>query len=114
MAIQLREMSTLLGRHRTTVPSRVRMLLELKEGDRIRYIADEGGRVYIEAAHAKETVLADEADPALGAFLDLLEADIRSHPESLRPYDSGLHERIGALVDGIDVDLDKPLSPHDE
>ena len=48
------------------------------------------------------------ADPALGAFLDLAAADIEAHPERLRAFDGGLHDRLKALAGDIDIDLDEP------
>ena len=83
-------------------------MLNLRKGDRINYQVEDDGRVYIEAAREQE------ADPALGAFLDVLEADIKAHPERLRLLDSAFVERIQALVGNEHVDLDAPLSDDDE
>lgn len=102
-------MSKLTDRYQTTIPSGVRKHLKLGKGDQIRYRTDPSGRVYIEPAH-------DEAigDAALGAFLDLLEADFRAHPERLTGFDEALRDRLESLVGDIDVDLDEPLSADDE
>ncbi|MFQ6552729.1 type II toxin-antitoxin system PrlF family antitoxin [Aestuariibius insulae] len=108
MATLAEDVSKLTDRYQTTVPSGVRKQLKLGKGDRIRYRTEPGGRVYIEA------VRADESDPAVGAFLDFLEADITAHPERVRAFDGALHDRLQALVGDIDVDLDAPLSPDDE
>ena len=111
----LQETSKITGQHQTTVPNSVCALLDLKEGDQIRYIVA-GGRVYIEPANAETLVPAevpDEADPALGAFLSLIEADIKSHPERLQPLDKSLYDRINMLVGDMDVDIDAPLPPED-
>lgn len=56
------------------------------------------------------TVRSDEDDPALGAFLDFVEADIKAHPDRIRAFDGALHDRLAALVGDVDVDLDAPLS----
>ena len=53
-------------------------------------------------------------DPALGAFLDFVEADIKAHPERLRVFDGALYDRLKALVGDVGIDLDEPLSPDDE
>lgn len=100
--------SKLTDRYQTTVPSGVRKQLKLSKGDRIRYCTEPSGRVYIEA------VRAEEGDPALGAFLDLIEADIKAHPERLKAFGGTLHDRLKSLVGDVDVDLDEPLSPEDE
>ncbi len=104
----VQELSKLTDRYQTTVPSGVRKQLKLGKGDQIRYCIEADGRVYI------EPVRAESDDPALGAFLDLVEADIKAHPERLQAFGGELHDRLKALVGGIDVDLDEPLSPDDE
>ena len=108
MATLDRETSTLTDRYQTTVPGAVRRQLDLRKGDRIRYCIEADGRVYI------EPVREEGDDPALGPFLDLLEADIRAHPERIVPLDGDLRNRAATLVESMDVDLDAPLSPDDE
>ncbi|MEH6726855.1 MAG: type II toxin-antitoxin system PrlF family antitoxin [Hyphomicrobiales bacterium] len=102
------EVSKLTDRYQTTVPSGVRKLLKLRKGDQLCYRLDADGRIYLEAADRLDD------DPALGAFLNLLETDIAAHPERLTAFDGGLRERMQALVGGTDVDLDAALSPEDE
>ncbi|MDJ0662199.1 MAG: type II toxin-antitoxin system PrlF family antitoxin [Crocosphaera sp.] len=102
------DISKLTDRYQTTIPSGVRKQLNLGKGDQIRYSTEPSGRVYIEA------VRAEDGDPALGAFLDLLEADIKANPNRLRAFDAGLYDRLKALVGEIDVDIDQQLSPDDE
>ncbi len=108
MTALAQEVSKLTDRYQTTVPSGVRKQLKLGKGDQIRYCTEPNGRVYI------EPVRAEEGDPALGPFLDFVEADIKAHPERLRAFDGALHDRLKALVGDVDVDLDEPLSPDDE
>lgn len=100
--------SKLTDRYQTTVPSGVRKQLKLGKGDQIRYRTESSGRVYIESVHT------GEGDPAVGAFLDFIEADIKAHPERLGRFEGALHDRLKALVGDMEVDLDEPLSPHDE
>ncbi len=107
MATFAQEVSKLTDRYQTTVPSGVRKHLQLGKGDQIRYCTEPSGRVYIEAVH-------EVADPALGSFLDLLEADIQAHPERLRAFEGVLYDRLKALVGDVDVDLDATLSADDE
>lgn len=108
MAVIAQERSKLTDRYQTTVPRGVRNQLNLGKGDEIIYNVEPSGRVYI------EPVRGTEGDPALGAFLDLVEADIMAYPEKIRAFDGALHDRLKALVGNMDVDLDEPLSPDDE
>lgn len=108
MNVPAPDVSTLTARYQTTVPRGVRKQLNLGKGDQIRYCTEPSGRVYI------EPVRAEENDPALGAFLDFMEADIKAHPERLRAFDGALLARLSALVGDVDVDLDEPLLPDDE
>ncbi|MYA89440.1 MAG: type II toxin-antitoxin system PrlF family antitoxin [Boseongicola sp. SB0662_bin_57] len=108
MAALIQDVSKLTNRYQTTVPSGVRKQLKLGKGDRIRYCIEPSGRVYI------EPVRDEDVDPALRAFLDFVEADIKAHPEHLRAFDGALHDRLKALVGDIDVDLGEPLSHDDE
>jgi antitoxin PrlF len=107
MTVTPDEISKLTDRYQTTVPSGVRKQLRLGKGDQIRYRTDPAGRVYIEA-------VSDEADPALGAFLDLLERDLTSHPDRLQALNTEMFARLDALVGDVEVDLDAPLPPEDE
>lgn len=52
--------------------------------------------------------------PVLGQFLSFLATDITRHPERLQAVDTGLVQRLQALVGGVDVDLDAALSEDDE
>jgi len=102
------ELSKLTDRYQTTVPSGVRKQLGLGKGDQLRYCTEPDGRVYIEPVHASE------GDPALGVFLDFLEADIKAHPDRIKAFDGALHDRLKTLVADVEVDLDAALSPDDE
>jgi antitoxin PrlF len=108
MTALAQDVSKLTDRYQTTVPAGVRKQLKLGKGDRIRYCTEASGRVYI------EPVRAEEDDPALGTFLDFVEADIKAHPNRIRAFDGALHGRLAALVGDVDVDLDAPLSLEDE
>ncbi|MCU0920171.1 MAG: type II toxin-antitoxin system PrlF family antitoxin, partial [Burkholderiaceae bacterium] len=43
-----------------------------------------------------------------------LARDLVEHPERLQAVDAGLAQRIQALVGGVAVDMDAPLSADDE
>jgi len=104
----VQDVSKLTDRYRTTVSHGVRKLLNLGKGDRIRYCAEPGGRVYI------EPVRSGENDPALDAFLAFVEADIKACADRLRAFDGALHDRLDTLIGDVDVDLEAPLPPNDE
>jgi antitoxin PrlF len=52
--------------------------------------------------------------PPAELMLELLAEDIASHPERMRVVDSELRARAQLLVEGIDIDLDSPLSESSE
>ena len=108
MTALAQDVSKLTDRYQTTVPSVVRKRLKLGKGDQIRYCIEANGRVYI------EPVRNEDGDLAIAAFLDFVEADIKTHPERIRVFSGAMHERLKALVGVIDIDLDQPLSPDDE
>ena len=108
MTALAKDVSKLTDWYQTTVPASVRKQLKLGKGDQIRYCTEPSGRVYIEPLRS------DEEDPAFGAFLDYVEADIKVHPDRIRAFDGALHDRLAALAADVDIDLDAPLSLEDE
>jgi antitoxin PrlF len=109
MTATLEVESTLTDRYQTTVPETVRRVLKLGKRDKIQYTIRPNGEVVLSRAGASES-----QDPALESFLRFLERDLADHPERIRAIDTGLVERLRALVAGVDVDLDAPLSADDE
>ena len=101
--------STLTDRYQTTVPETVRRALRLKKRDKIHYRIRPSGEVVLTRA-----CQAEPHDPVLGRFLDFLASDMATHPERLRAVERPLVERIQALVAGLEVNLDSPLSEDDE
>ena len=87
--------STLTDRYQTTVPENVRKALRLNKRDKIHYTIEPNGKVTMSRAE-----LEDE-DPVVGKFLNFLAEDMSKN-------------RIKSLTDGIEVDLDAPLSEEDE
>ena len=101
--------STLTDRYQTTVPETVRRALKLGKRDKIHYsILSDSAVLMTRAARAKDE------DPVLIPFLDFLARDIARHPERLQAIDTGLVQRLQALVGGVEVNLDAPLSADDE
>lgn len=101
--------STLTDRYQTTVPETVRRALRLGKRDKIHYTIRPDGEVVLTRATAGES-----NDPGLAPFLGFLARDLAEHPERLQAVGAGLAQRIQALVGGVEVDLDAPLSADDE
>jgi antitoxin PrlF len=109
MPATLQVESTLTDRYQTTVPETVRRALRLGKRDKIQYTIRPDGEVVLSRAAAGEG-----DDPALAPFLGFLARDLAEHPERIQAVDAGLAQRIQALVGGVEVDLDAPLSVQDE
>ena len=109
MPITLEAESTLTDRYQTTVPESVRRTLKLGKRDKLHYTIRANGEVVLTRATG-----AEGDDPALGAFLGFLAADIRRHPARLQGIDADLVARFQSLTEGVEVDLDAPLSADDE
>lgn len=109
MPARLDAESTLTDRYQTTVPETVRRALKLGKRDRIHYSIRTDGEVVITRA-----AQADDEDPVLSQFLRFLADDMASHPERIQVLDSHLLQRIQSLTEGVDMDLDRPLSADDE
>ena len=95
--------STVTAKSQTTLPSGVRKALGVRPGDRLAYVI-EGEQAVIRRAGDEE-----EADPALGSFLDFLEREIDRHPERLQPITIELRDRMRRLSEGVRVDLDEAI-----
>ena len=109
MPATLQVESTLTDRYQTTVPETVRRALRLGKRDKIHYTIRPDGEVVLSRAAS-----GGEDDPALSSFLDFLARDMAEHPQRLQAVDADFARRIQALVGGIEVDLDAPLSADDE
>lgn len=109
MPATLEAESTLTDRYQTTVPKIVRRALRLGKRDKIHYTIRQNGEVVLTRATP-----GDSDDPVLMPFLGLLARDMAEHPERLQVVDAGLAQRIQALVSGVKVDLEAPLSADDK
>lgn len=109
MPTTLQVESTLTDRYQTTVPVTVRRALRLSKRDKIHYTVRPNGEVVLTRAATGEN-----DDPALAPFLGFLARDMAEHPERLKAVYAGLVQRIQALVGGVEVDLDAPLSANGE
>ena len=108
MSATLEVQSTLTDRYQTTVPETVRRALRLGKRDKIHYSIRADGEVVLTRAEAAEA-----EDPVLSAFLDFLARDIAGHPQHLAMVDAGLVQRLQALVEEVETDMDAALPADD-
>lgn len=98
--------STLTDRYQTTIPSFVRDELGLSKRDKLAFFKSEDGHLMLKRAEPES----EEFSSATLAWLDFLRQQQDRDPQSLTPITQDLWIRISALTEGIEVDLDKPLS----
>ena len=96
----IEERSTLTSKGQTTVPKAVRQALGIRSGDRIAFRVDEDGRVSLARDEAPDEM------SAVDAFLAFLSADIKRRPEGVAAMSDAAIERMRALTEGVEVDLD--------
>jgi antitoxin PrlF len=111
MPATLQVESTLTDRYQTTVPETVRRALRLGKRDKIHYSIRPDGEVVLTRAAAGDS---DGDDATLAPFLGFLARDMAENPQRLKAMDADFAQRIRALVGGVEVDLDAPLSADDE
>ena len=109
MSATLEVDSTLTERYQTTVPQTVRRALKLGKGDKIHYTIRSNGEVVL-TRHTTSSA----SDPALSAFLTFLAVDITKHPERLKAMDASFVQKLQTLTEGVELDLDCPLTDDDE
>jgi antitoxin PrlF len=93
--------SKVTSRSQTTLPTGVRKALGLRAGDQIAYT--------IEGDQAVIRRLAEEEDPALTGFLDLIERDITANKGRILFATQAFADYLGELTEGIEVDYDAPI-----
>ena len=101
MAIIIEEASTITAKGQTTVPKAVRQALGVDYGGKIVYRVEDG-RVTVHNPKA------EHHDPAVGAFLELIEKDI-SAGRSIRDLPTGLASAMRRAAKEVRVDLDEEL-----
>lgn len=94
--------SKVTARSQTTLPSGVRKALGLRAGDRIGYVI-ENDQVVI------RKLTAEDEDPALDGFLDLLGHDIEHNKDRVLFATSSFASYLEELTAGIQVDYDAPI-----
>src|ERR1035437_10181715 len=96
-ALLLEEFSTITAKGQTTVPKSVRQALGVDAGDQIAFRLDAGGVTV-------HRVDEEQADPAVGAFLQFLANDLQGNPQRIRELSPEMVREIAELVDGVDLD----------
>ncbi|HEY0038759.1 MAG TPA: type II toxin-antitoxin system PrlF family antitoxin [Longimicrobium sp.] len=94
--------SKVTARSQTTLPSGVRKALGLRAGDQIAYEIEKDQVVI-------RKVIAEDEDPALDGFLDLLEDDVARHKHRVIFATEGFANYLQELTAGIEVDYDAPI-----
>jgi antitoxin PrlF len=94
----IEEISTITAKGQTTVPKAVRQVLGIDYGGRIAYRI-ENGRVTV---HNPET---EDRDPALAAFLALIEKDIAAG-RNIKNLPAGVLSALRRAMAEVPVDLD--------
>ncbi len=97
----IEETSTITAKGQTTVPKAVRQALGVDYGGKIAYRI-EGGRVTVHNPQA------EHRDPALAAFLGLIEKDIAGG-RILRDLPAGTFAVMRRALKNLQVDLDEKL-----
>jgi antitoxin PrlF len=101
MATVIEETSKLTAKGQTTVPKAVRRALGLEVGDALAYRIEKN-RVTVRKAGAAH------ADPAVGAFLKLLEKDLAAG-RNLRPLPADLIAAMREALEDAKVDLHEAI-----
>ena len=112
MAMVLEAEASLTAQNQITIPAAVRKALKLQGGQsRVKFqILPEEGRVLVLRV---EPPVEEHEDPALKPFLTLLAKDFMQRPERIVPFPAPLLDKARSLGEGIEVDLDGPLTGKD-
>lgn len=97
--------STLSDRYQTTVPKLILQALALRQWEKIHYQFQATGEVAI----SRSDVVLEEG-PMLVIFLAFVARDMATRPKRIQMIDGALMKRARALVAGMQVGLDAPLS----
>ena len=101
----------LTAQNQITIPAPIRKALKLTGGkSRIKFQISKDGKVLVARV---DPPAKDGEDPALRPFLTLLAKDIQEHPERIRPFPVSLVERARLAAEGVEVDLNGPLTGDD-
>jgi antitoxin PrlF len=94
--------SRVTDKAQTTLPKGVRNALGATPGSTLKWDI-QGNRAIVQVQEA------EHEDPAVGAFLKFLAADMIAHPENLRPLQGDLIVEAKELTVGVKFDLNERL-----
>jgi antitoxin PrlF len=97
----IQEIATMTAKGQITVPKPIRQALGVDAGTKVTFELHENGQVSVSRADA------EHEDPAIGAFLDLLERDIEAG-RLIEQLPDGL-ARIMLEDAEFDIDLHEPI-----
>jgi antitoxin PrlF len=102
----------LTTQNQITIPAPIRKALRLSGGkSRVKFEVLPGdGRVLVSRV---DSPARHEEDPALKPFLKLLAKDISENPKRIKAFPAELLGRIRSVVEGVEADLDGPLTGED-
>ena len=98
----IHEVATMTSKGQITVPKPIRQALGVDAGAKVAFELEDDGRVVVTRADADT----EHHDPAIGAFLDLLERDIEAGNVHELPEDLAQAMRSHAESE---IDLDEPI-----
>lgn len=98
----IEEICTITAKGQTTVPKAIRQALGVGYGGRIAFRVEDGA-VSVRAAGEPDE------DPALAAFLALIERDLAARPEAPVAFTPELAARMEAATAGMETDPDAPI-----
>ena len=102
MTTTFKQTSTITAKGQTTVPKSVRQALGV----------DYGGKIAFRVENDRVTVVnadAEHRDPALGAFLGMIEKDITAG-RHVRDLPANISASLRKAIKRVRVDLNKPLA----
>ena len=98
----IHEVATMTSKGQITVPKPIRQALGVEAGAKVAFELEDDGRVVVTRADGDT----EHEDPAICAFLDLLERDIEAG--NVHPIPEDLAQAMLAHA-GRDIDLDEPF-----
>ncbi len=102
MRAEIKETSTITAKGQTTVPKAVRRALGVDYGGKIVFRVERDGRVTVSNPQA------ERRDPALAAFLRLLESDVAAG-RHVRGLPKGVLASLRRAAREVPVNLEAPL-----
>ncbi|MGB3288598.1 MAG: type II toxin-antitoxin system PrlF family antitoxin [Burkholderiaceae bacterium] len=98
----IRELATITSKGQITLPKPIRQALGVDAGGKVAFNLNERGQITVSRAES------EHEDPAIGAFLELLAADVQAG-RNLSSLPEELAQSMLERVNGADVRLDEEI-----